>query len=260
MQVLERGVTLLCAPGGVLRQVCVVLLSLLLGAALPAQAQVSIPGTRVVFPAERAEVVVPVKNRGETPVLVQAWVADGDADQPPEESKAPFVLAPPMIRLDAGRDAFVRVRQVSAAAPSDRREHLYWLNILAIPPRAKSGENNLELAVRSRYKVLFRPAALPPPPVDRMEGVTVSKRNDGGNAFLVFTNRTAYHLNLGRVAIVQGDAEIELDNPFAPPFGEAVIALPPTTAGSTMEVRFSWLDDEGRLHPVTWRPGAGLQQ
>ncbi len=259
MQILERGVALLCAPGGVLRQVCVVLLSLLLVAALPAQAQVSIPGTRVVFPAEKAEVVVPVTNRGETPVLVQAWVADGDADQPPEQSKAPFVLAPPMVRLDAGQDAFVRVRQISAAAPTDRREHLYWLNILAIPPRAKGGENNLELAVRSRYKVLFRPAALPPPPVDRMEGVTVSRRNDGGNAFLVFTNSTAYHLNLGRVAIVQGDAETELDNPFAPPFGEGVIALPSTATGSAMEVRFSWLDDDGRLHPVTRQLGVSTQ-
>jgi len=232
------------------------LLGLVLMAALPAQAQLSIPGTRVVFPAKQSEVVVPVKNRSDAPVLVQAWVSDGDADQPPEASKAPFVLAPPMVRLDAGRDTPIRIRQVSAAAPSDGREHLYWLNILAIPPRAKGGENNLELAVRSRYKFLYRPEALPPPPVDRMEGVVVSMRNDGGSVFLVFKNSTAYHLNLGRVAIVHGGAETELDNPFAPPFGEAVIAVPSMAAGGMMEVRFSWLDDDGRLHPVTQQLGA----
>ncbi|HEL3170616.1 TPA: molecular chaperone [Stenotrophomonas maltophilia] len=231
-------------------------MALSLAVASIASAQVSMPGTRVVFPGEQVEVVVPLKNTAADPVLVQAWVSDGDADQMPEHSGAPFVLAPPVLRLQPGKDASLRIRQVASSAPVDAKEHLYWLNVLAIPPRSEASVNNLEVAVRSRYKVLFRPKGLPQPPMDRMEGVAVSTRSDGGNAFLVFKNSTAYHLNLGRVAIVHGGAETELDNPFAPPFGEAVIAVPSTAAGGMMEVRFSWLDDDGRLHPVTQQLGA----
>lgn len=224
-----------------------------------ASAQVSMPGTRVVFPGEQVEVVVPLKNTAASPVLVQAWISDGDAEQAPEQSRAPFVLAPPVLRLQPGKDASLRVRQVTSSAPADAKEHLYWLNVLAIPPRSEASENNLEVAVRSRYKVLFRPKGLPQPPMDRMDGVTLSTRSNGDKVFLVFGNGTAYHLNLGRVAIARGGTETELDNPFAPPFGEAAIALPATVAGSAMEVRFSWLDDDGRLHPVTRQLGASPQ-
>ncbi|WP_162292554.1 fimbrial biogenesis chaperone [Stenotrophomonas maltophilia] len=226
---------------------------LLWGCALASAAwgQVSMPGTRVVYPGKQAEVVVPLKNVSASPVLVQAWVSDGDADQRPENSGAPFVLAPPILRLSPNKDANLRIRQIPAKAPADTKEHLYWLSILAVPPSREESENKLELGVRSRYKLLFRPVGLPPPPENRMEGVTLSVRRGQGNASLVFQNGTAYYLNLGRVVIVAGGAERELENPFAPPFGEASIALPDDIDAGVLEVRFSWLDDNGTLHPET---------
>ncbi|MBA0397437.1 molecular chaperone [Stenotrophomonas maltophilia] len=232
---------------------------LLLGGAFTSVcwAQVSMPGTRVVYPGKQAEVVVPLKNVSASPVLVQTWVSDDDADQLPEQSGAPFVLAPPVLRLQPAKDANLRIRQISARAPTDAKEHLYWLNVLAIPPSAESSENKLELAVRSRYKLLFRPPTLPPPPADRMQGVTLSVRRGHGNGFLVVSNSTAYYLNLGRVSIVAGGKQYELDNPFAPPFGEAAIALPDGVGAGVMEVRFSWLDDNGALHPVTRQVDTG---
>jgi len=214
----------------------------------PAEAQVAIPGTRIVYPAAQGEVVVPIKNMGSVPVLVQAWISDGEPDQPPEASKAPFVLAPPVVRLEAGKDNHLRIRGIAAMAPRDNVEHLYWLNILGVPPkRSDASQNVLELAVRSRYKVLYRPEGLAPPGPDRDKDLTFRLLGDGDGQRLQISNRSPYVINLGTLALIHGAREEELDNPFIPPRASIEIAVPPGVTG-TAEARFDWIDDEGRLH------------
>lgn len=68
------------------------LLVALLAFCAPVHAEVSVLGTRVVYPAEQREVGVPLKNEGARASLLQAWIADGDLEQKPEASKAPFIL------------------------------------------------------------------------------------------------------------------------------------------------------------------------
>src|SRR4051795_2741969 len=66
----------------------------------PAAAGVVVNGTRVVYPADKREVTISLHNTGATPSLVQAWIDAGDANSKPGESKVPFVLTPPLFRLD----------------------------------------------------------------------------------------------------------------------------------------------------------------
>ena len=77
--------------------------TLVLACSFPAAAGVIINGTRVIYPAQAREVTVQLVNTGDTPALVQAWVDSGNPDQTPETSTAPFVLTPPISRLEPGR-------------------------------------------------------------------------------------------------------------------------------------------------------------
>ncbi|MBA0328023.1 MULTISPECIES: fimbrial biogenesis chaperone [Stenotrophomonas] len=217
-----------------------------------AWAQVAMDGTRVVFPASSKEVAVALTNASEVPVLVQAWIGDEDAEQAPEASSAPFLVGPPLLRLEPGQKNQLRVLQLREKAPTDDREHLYWLNVMAVPPKSgQSGENELNVMVRSRYKVLYRPAGLPKPPVDRTEGITFTLQGDGERRALKVTNATPFYFNLGRITLGDTGNEVELDNPAVPPRQAVDIAVPAEAPANPRNVRIEWIDDDGQLHPAT---------
>lgn len=212
-------------------------------------AQVAMEGTRVVFPAAQKEVAVRIKNNGDEPVLVQAWVADGDAKQRPEDSKAPFILAPPLLRLDPGKDQQLRIRQLAETAPTDAVEHLYSLDILTVPARGKTTDvNRLDLSVRSRYKLLYRPKGLGLP-VDPPAQLSFQLQ-DGEPRVLAVRNASPFNVNLGDISVLHAGGEAALDNPAIPPQGERLLRLPEEVKGPVRAVKFSWIDDDGALHPV----------
>lgn len=57
-----------------------------------ANAGVVIYGTRIIYPAEKNEVLVQLMNQGGRSSLVQSWIDDGDTSLPPEKIKVPFLL------------------------------------------------------------------------------------------------------------------------------------------------------------------------
>src|SRR5580698_3626086 len=94
-----------------------------------------VDGTRVVYPAAKREVTINIRNPGDTPSLVQAWLDAGDPHAKPGESRVPFVMTPPLFRLDPTKGQSLRLVYTHDALPEDR-ESLFWLNVLDIPPRA----------------------------------------------------------------------------------------------------------------------------
>ncbi|MNT10159.1 Chaperone protein EcpD precursor [compost metagenome] len=113
--------------------------------------------TRVIYPAEEAEVTVSLSNSGQHPSLVQVWIDDGRADVPVEQLQVPFSLTPALFRLEPGKGQVLRLFRAQHDFAQDR-ESLYWLNVLDIPPKGQG--NALQLAVRSRIKLLYRPHKL----------------------------------------------------------------------------------------------------
>ncbi|MDH0273597.1 MULTISPECIES: molecular chaperone [Stenotrophomonas] len=230
------------------RIACLALLSL--SGLVPVRAQVAVDGTRVIFPAGAGEVTVGIQNRSEQPALVQAWIGGEDAKLSPEASTAPFVVAPPLLRLDAGKDQRLRVRLIRDRAPDDDREHMYWLNILAAPPQsaAADDENLLQVAIRSRFKVLYRPSALAASlPANFAERMTFAMRRSVSGLELVISNPTPYHFNLGQLAVALDGKLLPLDNPYVAPFSERSVPLPAEAANGVSSVKFAWLDDNGQL-------------
>jgi P pilus assembly chaperone PapD len=73
------------------------LLSTLLLVAATAHAGVIINGTRLVYQGDKKESSLGLSNPDATDYLVQSWVDSGGKNL----AKAPFLITPPLFRLDA---------------------------------------------------------------------------------------------------------------------------------------------------------------
>ena len=128
-------------------------------------AEIIIHGTRAVYPSDTREITLQLSNDGQNPSLVQVWIDEGDPKSTPDQSKAPFIITPPISRVEAQKSQFIRVTSLPTAnALSKTEESLFWLNVLDIPPKPStkdktaSPDNFLQLAVRSRIKLFYRPS------------------------------------------------------------------------------------------------------
>ncbi|MGN2243331.1 molecular chaperone [Frateuria sp. GZRR33] len=238
--------SLLCAVGAAL-------IAFSLGAA-PARASVVIAGTRVVFPAANGEVTVRLSNEGEQPALVEAWIDDGDPSSTPDTAKVPFVVTPPLVRMNAGKGQSLRIVYTGQPLPKDR-ESLFWLNVLEIPPKpsARPGEqqNTLQFAVRSRLKLFFRPAGLEGDLATAARQVTWAVVADGAGYALEAHNASPYHITFSKISLgADGKAYAVQSGMVAP---QASLRLPVAglghapPAGSTVD--YTVINDFGAAAP-----------
>ncbi len=216
-----------------------------------AQASVTIGGTRVVYPLGQREVTVKLENDSSNPSLVQVWMDDGNADSKPGETNAPFLITPPIFRMDAKKSQTLRlIFSGDAALPTDR-ESVYWLNVLDIPPKAdqKADTNTLQFAFRTRIKVFVRPPKLPGSPEEaprQLEWKIVPAPQGKGQALSV-SNPTPYYVSFSEIDVVSGSQTYRNETGgMVPPRGTAVIAVPKMDAVSgTAKVHYTAISDYG---------------
>ncbi|KVL27185.1 fimbrial biogenesis chaperone [Burkholderia sp. MSMB1835] len=227
-----------------------------------AEASVVIAGTRVVFPSSEREVTVQLTNDGKRPALVQAWIDDGDRNALPEQIDVPFTLTPAMFRMEPGTGQTLRVMHTGQPLPADK-ESLFWLNVLEVPPKATGDDNpnRMQLAFRSRIKIMYRPASLKgdanaaPAQLDWRV-----IRADGGRYALQATNPTSYVVNLGSVMLKSAGHKYDAGSGYVLPGAtqrfpiKDLVTRP--VAGAAVE--FAAINDWGASadieHPVSVAP------
>jgi chaperone protein EcpD len=215
-----------------------------------AAAGVVVDGTRVVYPAAKREVTINIRNPGDTPSLVQAWLDAGDPHAKPGESKVPFVLTPPLFRLDPTKVQSLRVVYTHDPLP-ENHESLFWLNVLDIPPRAAANSdapNQLDLAFKHRMKVFFRPAGLAGSAADapaRLTWKLLSK--DSKLVGIEVSNPTAYHVSLIQVTATAAGHPVIVKADMVDPFASRSFDLPdPVPApNGTVALEYSFVNDYG---------------
>ena len=84
---------------------------------LNAMADVVINGTRIVFNAKDKESTIQLKNRGNNPYLLQIWMDDGNPNAKPGEITVPFLIAPPVVRIDPAKGQAVRIMATNPSLP-----------------------------------------------------------------------------------------------------------------------------------------------
>ncbi|RZT41254.1 fimbrial biogenesis chaperone [Cupriavidus agavae] len=224
----------------------------LLAGISPALASVVLNGTRVVYQEPQREVALRATNDGTTPSLVQAWIDAGNPDAPPDDANVPFLLTPPLFRIDPGNGQTMRII-LAGEPPPGERETLYWLNVLEVPPTAAPGEgppNTLQFAFRTRIKLFYRPAPLDADGASQAAGKVAWRfvRKDGGYA-LEGSNPTPYHITFVRVKPRVGSRTYANgDGGMVAPGGtlELDIGKPASVPAATPDrVDFSFVNDYG---------------
>lgn len=197
-----------------------------------------ISGTRVIYPSDSKEVSVKITNNGPSAILLQSWIDNGDLDARPSSIKVPFVLTPPMNRVDAGKGQTLRISYAGGALPMDK-ESVFWLNVLEVPAKnkAKAEDNTLQMAFRSRIKLFYRPAGLQGNANDAAKAVTWSARGSKVEA----TNPTPYYVSFVNLR-VNGKS---VDGAMVAPRSSMMINLPGNTGS---KINGLYVNDYGAVN------------
>lgn len=78
-------------------------------------ANIVINGTRVLYPENNKEVIVQLMNTGDAPALVQSPIDDGDINSTPETANVPFLLSPPVIKVNEHNGQQLRIKSCRPA-------------------------------------------------------------------------------------------------------------------------------------------------
>lgn len=219
-------------------------------AGVPGHASVVLDGTRVIYPGGDREVSIRLTNNGAQPVVAQAWMDDGDAKRNPSQIRVPFMLMPPLARIDANKGQTLRMMYAGDPLPQDR-ESVYYLNVLEIPPRPAMRdvkENVVQVALRSRIKVFYRPAGLEGDPAQAPAQLNWKLVHEGPHWALEGSNPTAYHVSLTEV-VIDGMPDSLGSGMLAP--GETLRFPLAGSPAHTAQVNYSAIDDYGATRQQT---------
>ena len=139
------------------------------------------------------------------------------------------------------------------ALPEDR-ESVLWLNVKEIPTKIEE-KNVLQIALRTRIKIFYRPAAMPSfeggslAAPAALQWALVPATNGVGKALKV-NNPTPYHVTFASLT-VHGATKQEIDLDMVPPSGERIFPLTVAQgdvhadATGPLQITFSTINDYG---------------
>ncbi|WP_404765059.1 fimbrial biogenesis chaperone [Proteus terrae] len=223
--------------------------SLLLIISTWVNAGIIISGTRVIYNENENEVTVKISNEGKVPVLIQNWIDTGDVDAKPENIQVPFVLTPPIFRIEPEKSQSLRISFTGATTLPKDKESIYWLNVLKIPPNANTEiDNKLQIAYRSRIKLFYRPDVLKDKigAINAAEGLQFSV---SGNTLKVINN-APYYVSLVSISL-NGNDKQPIDGELVPPLGSHDFAIPNGISANTgNKVVYRYVNDWGAMKIV----------
>ncbi|MGK3116289.1 fimbria/pilus periplasmic chaperone [Candidatus Pantoea formicae] len=189
--------------------------------------------TRLIYSAGTSGATLTVMNPQSYPMLVQSEVVGEDG-----KSKAPFIVTPPLFRLDGHQQSRIKVVATSNH-DMDTKESLYWLCLTGIPPEPDSEWADAEfkkknaghtatlltqLRIKTCLKLLMRPSSLKGTPDDFASSLTWKKNGK----VLTVNNPTPFFINLKSVRL--GTENIASLN-YIPPMGTLQLDASPEARG-----------------------------
>ena len=210
---------------------------------LPAQAGVVIGGTRFVYPQDQRAISVTVRNKSSLPYLIGTKIYRGGRwpgaqQQPPKAATAWFTATPPLFALQPGRENKIRLFRADAPLPADR-ETLFTLSIASIPASQRHSDN-VQMAVRSSMKFIYRPEGLQGEPALAYRQLRWQLTADG----LTVENPSPYYVTLYQLSV--NGTRVDNAGVVAP-----LSQRQTDWCKGTARCQLTWqsLSDEGRILP-----------
>ncbi|ALP41373.1 molecular chaperone [Aeromonas schubertii] len=228
---------------------CVMALS---STALDASAAIVLDRTRAIYPGGAKSISLNIKNENQKlPYLAQAWIEDTRG----QKITSPFVVLPPVQRVDANQKSIVRIASVPDVEklPKDR-ESIYYFNLREIPPKSDKS-NVLQIAVQSKIKLFYRPEAIVP---ERnavwQDQVVITKQGSG----LKVENPTPYYITYVSLAHPEGKGKrpIKSFSAFMVEPKSTLDVQSPEPLGSRFII--SYVNDYGGYMDVTYQCAASV--
>ena len=144
-----------------------------------------------------------------------------------------------MVKVNEHNGQQLRIKKLPANLPADR-ESVFFLNVLDIPPKPENvqNQNTVQLAIKSRIKMFYRPAALTGTLDDATGKLTLIA---SGKAFRI-VNESPFHITVANIS--QGKTKLLQESPMVSPFGQLTVATKnAVTRGQTYQLMY--VDDLG---------------
>lgn len=106
-----------------------------------ANAAVALGATRVIYPANQKQVLLPVTNNDPASVyLIQSWIENAG-----DQKDTQFVITPPLFSMQGKKENTLRIINATNHQLPGDRESLFWVNVKAIPAMEKDQKNEASL-------------------------------------------------------------------------------------------------------------------
>lgn len=207
---------------------------------------VGVGATRLVFDPTQKSISVAVNNPQTYPILVQSKVLEED-----KKTAAPFVITPPLFRLEASQQSRLSVVPTGEVG-AEGREKLYWVCITGVPPsggdqwaKDKDGKSlapqpkdkvsiQVKVSVGTCIKFFVRPSEL--------KGSTTAAESlvwSHAGKKIAVKNPTPFYINLSKVTV--GGERLK-NVKYLSPFSSQDFILPEGIGG---EVKWTVINDYG---------------
>ena len=190
-------------------------------------AGIQVGRTRIIYDAGKKEVALPLVNKEkELPWLIQSWSDTGDG-----KTRGPFIVTPPLFRLDPQKEQSLRIAWNGTALPTDR-ESLFYMNVRTIPGTAKEDDdkNVLRLIYKTRLKLFWRPKGLQGAPTETCKNLHFVRRGE----MLTVVNEGAFHSIFD--SLLLGNTRLEKAD-MVTPRSSVQIPVPKSASGNTVSWR-----------------------
>lgn len=108
-----------------------------------ANAAVALGATRVIYPANQKQVLLPVTNNDPASVyLIQSWIENAG-----DQKDTQFVITPPLFSMQGKKENTLRIINATNHQLPGDRESLFWVNVKAIPAMEKDQKNEASTLV-----------------------------------------------------------------------------------------------------------------
>ncbi|WP_058914527.1 molecular chaperone [Entomohabitans teleogrylli] len=214
-----------------------------------AEAALSVERSRIIFnEGDKAVSLGVTNNNTQDPYLAQAWMEN----EKEEKISGPFMILPPVQRVEAGSKTRVRIQAATGIAtlPGDR-ESVFWLNLREIPPKSDK-PNVLMLAMQTRMKVFWRPKSIKvDPSADTVPGTSTLTLALHGGRYEIH-NPTPYHFSFVEVRNgLHGKGLANFEPVMVEPKGKATLPVSAAQAGNTPVLMF--INDYGSARLLPFR-------
>ncbi|MFP3439073.1 fimbria/pilus periplasmic chaperone [Pantoea sp. SIMBA_133] len=198
--------------------------------------------SRIIYGLNSGGASLSVSNLHDYPILMQGKVFEED-----KKTSAPFMITPPISRIDPQQQSRLRIVRIGGQMP-DNRETLQWICVTGIPPKNtdiwadnNKGEQTSEIALnmtvssRTCIKLLVRPPGIKGSMLDAASALKWKRQ---GNK-LTATNPSAFYIHLSSLSV--GGTAVS-DRQYIAPHASRSYTL---TAGASGQVSWTVITDLG---------------